>query len=123
VASDPTPIRSAQEMEDAKAKLAEVALEGLKSGGGGGTFDGMEPRIAKLEAQMTSVDSRLGRVETGLEKVNDRLRLVEIDLGKLTERVAHLPSKGFIVTTVTLSAAVLGALTLFGDHIRALLVP
>lgn len=83
----------------------------------------MEPRIAKLEAQMASVDARMGRVETGLDGVSERLRLAEIDIGKLVERVAHLPSKGFIVTTVVSCTTVLAALAIFGDKVRALLGP
>ncbi|ARU02994.1 hypothetical protein [Yoonia vestfoldensis] len=79
----------------------------LNSGGGGGTFDGMEQRVDRLEAKMDLIDGRL--------------RGVEINLATLSERVAHLPSKGFIVTAVVSVGAVLGSLTLFADRIGAML--
>ena len=78
----------------------------LKGGGGGGTLDGMEKRIERLEV--------------GLDKIDDRLRGVEIKLATLNERVAHLPSKGYILIVVLGVGAALGALTLFPEQIKAL---
>lgn len=74
----------------------------LKGGDGGGTSDGMEARVAKLEASMDH-----------LVKQVDRLADIPERLGVLEERVSHLPGKGFVVTTISLGAAALvGVLTL-----------
>lgn len=79
----------------------------LNSGGGGGNFDPMEPRVAKLEAHMENVRAELGKLSS-----------VPADLATLKERVAHLPSKGFIVgaslTSMTLLVTILGLLKAFG---------
>ncbi|WP_313534354.1 hypothetical protein [Sphingomonas sp.] len=93
-------------------RAAQVAIEGgggglpptppLNRGGGGGTFDPMEPRVAKLEAHMENVRAELGKLST-----------VPADLATLKERVAHLPSKGFIVgTTLTSMTGIVAALGL-----------
>lgn len=81
----------------------------------------MEPRIARLEAQMGAVDGRLTKVEGKLDQVDSRLRAVETAVATLTERVAHLPSKGFIVTAVSVPAGLIAALILFVDRLRALI--
>lgn len=79
----------------------------LKSGGGGGTFDGMEPRI--------------NRLETRIDLVTDRLGTVDVSIATLTERIAHLPSKEFIVKTVVGTGTLLGVVTIFGEKLKGLL--
>lgn len=49
------------------------------------------------------------------------IRSLELSMATLTERVKHLPSKGFIVVTVTLVAAIFSAITLLQDQIMKLL--
>lgn len=44
----------------------------LKSGGGSGTYDGME-RIAKLEARADMADQRLVRIEDKADKILEKL--------------------------------------------------
>lgn len=57
-------------------------IERLKSSGGGGTFDGMEPRVAKLEAHMEQVRAEL-----------TKLAEVPVDVASIKERLQHLPTK------------------------------
>lgn len=68
----------------------------LKKGGGGGTYDGMEARVARLEKGVSDL-----RVLTAT----------------LTERVAHLPSKGFIVAVTLTSLALIAAIVAFLDRL------
>lgn len=77
------------------------------SNGGGGDGGNLEARLARLEASVTHVEGDIGRVEGNLKSIDGRLRAVEGDSKTLLERVAHLPSKGFIVVTV------LGGFSLF----------
>lgn len=56
----------------------------LKSGGGGGTYDGMEPRIKRLEDDMKEV-------KDGLQNVRERLARIE---GQL----ADMPTKDWMNT-------------------------
>ncbi|MEH3098853.1 hypothetical protein [Sphingomonas adhaesiva] len=86
----------------------EATVANLRTGGGGGTSGGMEPRIAKLEAQMEAVRSDLGKLGS-----------LPVDVARLDERVKHLPSKGFVVTATTTSIGLIGAMVLFADKLRA----
>lgn len=88
--------------------------QNLKSGGGGGTFDGMEPRIARLEAHMEHVQADLVVLKTDMGAVKDRLARLEV-------KVDHLPSKGFIVTALIAMLAVIGALVTYQEQIKAVL--
>lgn len=56
---------------------------------------------------------RFTRLEGRIDKIDDRLHGVEINLATLNERVAHLPSKGFMVVgLITAVAVVSGAIGL-----------
>lgn len=46
----------------------------LKHGGGGGTFDGMEARVAKLEALAEHIQRDLTDVKTDLRTIRDDAR-------------------------------------------------
>lgn len=79
----------------------QVALEALmhqaanlKQGGGGGTSDGMEARVARLEKN----------VDTLMKDVSD----MRTDVATLKENVRHLPTKPWMFSTLV---AMLGALT------------
>ena len=61
---------------------------------GSGSYDPMEPRIAKLEVHMETVQAQLVK-----------LAEVPVQLATLTERVAHLPSKGFVVSAAISTVA------------------
>lgn len=96
--------------------------------GGSGGGDGTMERLAIVETKLTAVESRMDRlevrmdgVEGRLEKVDDRLRGVEVGLATLAERVAHLPSKGFIVSATLTTLLAVAAFSVFGENIRALL--
>jgi hypothetical protein len=93
-----------------KKRSAEPETPPLKGGSGDGTSGGMEARIAKLEAQMEGVRADL-----------NKLSGVPVDLARVDERVKHLPGKGFVVTTTTTSLALLAAVILFADKLRAII--
>ncbi|MDK2757535.1 MAG: hypothetical protein KYX66_12445 [Blastomonas fulva] len=65
-------------------------------------------------------DSRVSRLEDKMEKVVGELGDVKVNIATLTERIAHLPSKGFIVTTSATALALLTAIIVFADNIKAL---
>lgn len=65
------------------------------------------------------VDDRVSRLEGRIDKVGDELGEVKVNLATLTERVAHLPSKGFIVSTSMTLLTVIAALVVFADNIKA----
>lgn len=63
-----------KQLAEAREKLAEGST--LQSGGGGGTFDGMEARVKLLE-------DRMGRVEGKLDSVLERVSGIEGEMRRL----------------------------------------
>ncbi|MFV1644913.1 hypothetical protein VWZ82_12895 [Phaeobacter sp. JH20_41] len=59
----------------------------LKSGSGGGTFDGMEARVSRLESQVDKVEERLTSIEVTLARIEAKLD------GKVDTIIATLRSK------------------------------
>lgn len=86
----------------------------LRAGGGGGTTGNMEARVARLEAhvEILRTDSAATRSDVGD---------IRLDLATLTERVAHLPSKGFVVTSNMTAIALGSGVILFGEKLKALI--
>jgi hypothetical protein len=88
--------------------------ETLYSGGGGGTSDGMEPRIAKLEASVSHLERDVGELRVDMKDVRDRLTKIEAT-------VAGLPTKGFVFSVYGIISALLASIILFQHQIQALL--
>lgn len=82
----------------------------LNPPGGGGTFDGMEARIAVLENDVKHIKSAL-----------DRLVELPTEVAVLKERVSHLPTKSWMVGGLTTALAIIAALITFGEKLQALL--
>ena len=103
----------------------------LQSGGGGGTFKGMEPRVAVLENNVEYIKRDIGELKADVSEIRRDLgrmkddfksdvESVKVHLATLTERVNHLPSKGFIVSATLSSLAIVTALILFQDHLKTI---
>ena len=80
----------------------------LSGSGGGSTSGGMEERVTRLERQQ--------------EQLTKEVIDLRVAVATLTERIAHLPGKGFVVTATTATITLLGAIVLFADKLRALVV-
>jgi len=66
-----------------------------------------------MEPWQASVEKRLDKLESGLTDV-------QVGVATLTERVAHLPSKGFIVTGFVTTLVLIAALVAFAEKIQGL---
>lgn len=86
----------------------------LKGGGGNGTNDGMEARVAKIEAFLDVIRNEVAALRGDGRDMRDRLI-------RLEERVAHLPSKGFIFTTAVAIVSGLTAIIVLQEKLRHLL--
>lgn len=95
----------------------------LQTAGGGGTFDGMEARIAVLETHVEHIREDIVELRADVTSLKTDMVDVKVGLATLTERVNHLPSKGFIVTSSLGIIGAIGAFIAFQDHIRALFAP
>lgn len=91
----------------------------LKSGGGGGTFDGMEPRVASLEAKMDITRADISALRTDVGALRTDVNKLAVDMATIKENVRHLPGKGFVVTVTLLTLTAITALTLFQAKIQA----
>ena len=85
----------------------------MKAGGGGGTSDGMEARVARLEAHVETLRSDSSAMRADIADIR-------INLATLTERVAHMPTKGFVISSNMTAIALLSALILFGEKLKTL---
>lgn len=86
-------------------RLNRVEQE-LKSGGGDGTFNGMEARVAKLEAHVEHISKSV-----------DLLATVPTELAVIK---ATMATKGWLVTGLLLSLGAIAALIAFAEKIQAL---
>lgn len=68
----------------------------LKGGGGGGTFDGMEPRIAALEAHMAHVQTDVAALKADVKELRTDVSAIKADVSVLKVKIDHLPSKEYI---------------------------
>lgn len=100
--------------DEATGRFRLRTTEALKSSGGGGTFDGMEPRVAKLEAMAEHMTADVGQLKADMRDVRDRAAVIDV-------KVDHLPGKGFIVASVVISLAIVAALVGFAQNIQAML--
>lgn len=109
-----SPLQLSEDETAPEAVALHIAATGLKSGDGGGNSGGMEARVAKLEAHMEHVlqDVSLMKADVGTLKT---------DMATIKVKIDNLPSKDFVVKVVVGSAAVLGALQVFGPFITKLL--
>ncbi len=125
------PVQSA---EDFKPKLATkdgLTLSsytpgpaGLNGSGGGGTFDGMEARVAVLENEVKHIREDIGLIRTDVRKAGDDIGTIKTDLALAKADIKRLPSKEWNVKALSGLAAFITALTVlvnFGPTILRLL--
>ncbi|MFM8608467.1 MAG: hypothetical protein ACKOBC_10975 [Hyphomicrobiales bacterium] len=74
----------------------------LQSGGGGGTMDGMNERIIRLEERTDLFSKQLDRIVTRLDAMDAKFDLMN---EKLTG-IAKLPSKEFLIGSLTAVLAI-----------------
>jgi hypothetical protein len=71
----------------------------LQSGGGGGTLDGMNERITRLEARTELFAKQFDRIAVQLDGIGNKLDVQNLQLAKL-------PTREFLLTTVLAAFAV-----------------
>ncbi|KHQ51231.1 hypothetical protein [Mameliella alba] len=74
----------------------------------------MEARVAKLEATAEHMRADLSDLKSDARDLRDRMRTVEV-------KIDHLPSKGFIVSSVLVALTVIAALIGYAQKIQAFL--
>ncbi|GGA97337.1 hypothetical protein GCM10011491_27010 [Brucella endophytica] len=78
----------------------------MKTGGGDGTFDGMEARVAKLESlaegtrntldsmgrELVRIEAKIDSLASTVEKVADKVDRLTSDVAELKGRVSQMPT-------------------------------
>lgn len=82
----------------------------LNAGGGGGTSDGMEPRVAKLEADVGHILTTLSDLKAGQAAASKDLTDLKVGQSELKTTVGHLPSKEDISKTIKDWALLIGTI-------------
>lgn len=78
-----------------------------------GYGDGMEARVAKLEASVSHIERDMGEARSDLKALASHMSDTRERIARLDERVSHLPTKEFIYKSVAgLIAAMVGVATL-----------
>lgn len=113
--------RLASELDAEAAALRDADQQpgALKSGDGGGTSGGMEARVARLEADVDYIKRDVSELKTDVRGVKGDVTAIRLDLARLDERVKHLPTKWFVVTSLTGIVGLFTVLSIFGDKVRA----
>lgn len=111
------------------SKVDAMSLSGGAIGGGG---DGMEPRIAKLEADIDHVKRRLDEVANRVASINDKqteqrveflqkFSDLKTEIAIINEKMSHFATKTYSIVTAFGIVAALSALILFADRLKNLL--
>jgi hypothetical protein len=113
---------------DAASRHVHAGL-GLPSGGGGGTYDGMEARVAALEGKFDRIEAKLDGLVSDVSSI--RADVAEIkgklsglpnayEFGQLKGRVDSLPTTAKVGTIVAIAVGIV-TLVLRWPEVAALL--
>ena len=72
-------------------------------------MDNLEPRVSVVETHIDHIRGDLGELKADVRALRHDLSTLRVDLVGLRSLVNTLPTKGFIVSTVTTTGAALGA--------------
>jgi hypothetical protein len=89
----------------------------LKSGGGDGTFDDMEPRVAALEKGFERIERKIDGLVTDVAEMKGQLKAMPtaISFGELKGRVDSLPTTAKISALFGIAVAVITIVTKWQD--------
>jgi hypothetical protein len=97
----------------------EKRLGRLRSGGGGGTFDPMEPRVAALEKAFERMDSKLDILISDVSYMKGKFEGLPtaINFGELKGRVDSLPTTAKIAGLIAIGVGFLTLVAKWSDFI------
>lgn len=104
---------------------SETRPPGKSSGGnaqpyvaGAGRFDGMEARIASIEAHVDHMRDDLGDLRRDFRELAKSIMSSGSDVRGVDDRVSYLPGKGWMFTAMLLFTAIICAVVIYLEQIR-----
>lgn len=89
----------------------------ISGGGGGGQWGGGLVGGGDMGPWETSVENRLDSLDRRLMTIDGNITQIATDTAILKTEVSHLPTKGFIVSIVTIAFSLIATLLLFLEKI------
>ena len=107
-------------LEAVTERLANATRPGppLQPPGGGGTFDGMEARVAVLEADVKHIQADVSDIKQSLRAAQTDLTAARVDIARIDERTKNLPTLNQTISIAAGLLLLLGAVTVFQDNIK-----
>jgi hypothetical protein len=90
----------------------------LQYGAGAGRFEGMEARIASLEAHVDHIRDDIGDMRLDLKELTKTMGSAGAEMREFDSRINSLPTKGWMVVSLLVIAAALCAVIIYLEQIR-----
>jgi t-SNARE complex subunit (syntaxin) len=90
----------------------------LQYGVGAGRFEGMEARIASLEAHVDHIRDDIGDMRLDLKELTKTMGTAGAEMREFDSRVNSLPTKGWMMATLLVLTVVICAVVIYIEQIR-----
>lgn len=102
-----------------KGDPGQIGSGPLSSGGGGGTFDGMEARVEALEKKFDRIESKLDSIGTDMAYIKGKLEGMPsaAAFGELKGRVDSLPTTAKVSAIIGVAVGLVTLVTRWPDVI------
>ena len=114
----PKPLRKPEAHEAPKPPVGEAMPGVLQYGGGAGRFEGMEARIASLEAHVDHIRDDIGDMRLDLKELTKTMGTAGAEMREFDSRVNSLPTKGWMMATLLVLTVVICAVVIYIEQIR-----
>ena len=111
------PLASAAQ-ETPKPSGSTATPDMLHYGGGAGRFEGMEARIASIEAHVDHIREDIGDMRLDLRELTKTVGIAGAETRELDGRMSSLPSRGWMTVSLLVIAAAICAVIIYLEQIR-----
>jgi hypothetical protein len=104
--------------ETPKPSVGEAMPGVLQYGAGAGRFEGMEARIASLEAHVDHIRDDVGDIKLDVREMTKTVGIAGANMREFDSRISSLPTKGWMIATLLVIAAAICAVIIYLEQIR-----
>jgi hypothetical protein len=110
--------RKPEAPESPKPPVSDAMPGLLQYGAGAGRFEGMEARIASLEAHVDHIRDDIGDMRLDLKELTKTMGTAGAEMREFDSRINSLPTKGWMVVSLLVIAAAICAVIIYLEQIR-----